>query len=505
MGSALLDTTPAIPTDSAGPVPSRVPHPTEPTPNAESLRLQVAERLAAHRSRRGQASQVQASSPGAAPSNARAARIAATVAERYAQQQTYHAFLAAEAERAVQQARAAAEVAAMNARAVAQAQQDLLQAMQAKTAPSTTEPLPTEADTEPSLWPDLGPIAPLKPINAPRQPSQAWGEAQSSTPVAASAPERKDSATLTVRLYEDESSAAHVCLTPHPVRVRENRRFEHDETEARALDEEIEFRQAPVFEEPAGPPEALPANLIEFPRQLVAARKARPRYAEGPLREETEEPGNGQLRIFEVDPAQIATTPLETETAAAQWTSIWLDQPQPSLPQTVPDTELPEHRPTRVNQFPEAASVSRRVAAAAINGGIIAAAAGSFAAVFLFASGSSLQQLRESALRTLLHPAASGPQPAITLGAAAVVLSFLYLLYQALFFSFSGATPGMRCARIALCTFDDENPTRTLMRRRIAAVLLSVCPLGLGFLWATLDEDRLTWHDRVSRTYQRTY
>jgi uncharacterized RDD family membrane protein YckC len=63
----------------------------------------------------------------------------------------------------------------------------------------------------------------------------------------------------------------------------------------------------------------------------------------------------------------------------------------------------------------------------------------------------------------------------------------------------------MRCARIALCTFDDENPTRGAMRRRILAVLVSACPLGLGLLWAAFDEDRLAWHDRLTRTYQRTY
>ena len=28
---------------------------------------------------------------------------------------------------------------------------------------------------------------------------------------------------------------------------------------------------------------------------------------------------------------------------------------------------------------------------------------------------------------------------------------------------------------------------------------------GLGFWWALLDEDRLTWHDLISRMYQRSY
>jgi uncharacterized RDD family membrane protein YckC len=63
----------------------------------------------------------------------------------------------------------------------------------------------------------------------------------------------------------------------------------------------------------------------------------------------------------------------------------------------------------------------------------------------------------------------------------------------------------MRYAKIGLCTFDDENPTRKAMRRRLAAVLLSVIPFGLGILWAFFDDDRLGWHDRISRTYQRSY
>ena len=68
-----------------------------------------------------------------------------------------------------------------------------------------------------------------------------------------------------------------------------NQQAPFDESEVLALEEEIAFRQAPIFEEPAGPNIDIPANLIEFPRQLVAPRKARPRLAEGPLREEADQ------------------------------------------------------------------------------------------------------------------------------------------------------------------------------------------------------------------------
>ena len=43
------------------------------------------------------------------------------------------------------------------------------------------------------------------------------------------------------------------------------------------------------------------------------------------------------------------------------------------------------------------------------------------------------------------------------------------------------------------------------MRRRVFATVLAACPLGLGLLWMWMDDDRLGWHDRMSRMYQRAY
>ena len=64
-------------------------------------------------------------------------KIAAAVAERYAQSPSYRAFLAEEAERAIRQAAAVAEVAARNAEAVATAQQQLLAELELWTAPQS--------------------------------------------------------------------------------------------------------------------------------------------------------------------------------------------------------------------------------------------------------------------------------------------------------------------------------------------------------------------------------
>src|SRR6202044_3467056 len=126
-----------------------------------------------------------------------------------------------------------------------------------------------------------------------------------------------------------------------------------------ALEEEIAFRQAPVFED-MGPPIDIPANLIEFPRQLVAPRKARPRLAEGPLREEAEQTAHqdantAQLRIFEVEPDQISTAPA-LESVTPEWSSILL----PARPVSTAVQATPE-APYQPILAPQTASFSLRL------------------------------------------------------------------------------------------------------------------------------------------------
>ncbi|MGP8260704.1 MAG: RDD family protein [Acidobacteriaceae bacterium] len=569
MGSALLDTAPLDPAfaEASSDSPAAATHAAARTvaspASTEELRRQVAERLAAHRSRRSPAQPALTFTPAPSPPTpARAARIAATVAQRYAHSPSYRAYLAAEAERATQQAQAAAQIAALNAQAVAKAQQQLLDSLHQDSlhreppgheTPSNTpvdqpqNESPAQLPRELTLWPEFQPSS----VAAPRARS-----AESSRPAAVhprahythsgSQPFAPAFPGLTVRLFGEAAAspllgATHRHLAPQLPPSSNSHRNRQEEkrydAEARLLDEEIAFRQSPipVFEEPTGPPVPLPANLIEFPRQLVAPRKARPRYAEGPLRAaDVPAPGQSQLRIFEVDPAQISTTPIPAEAPAPQWTSIWLDAPGPDTTESAPassvsssrsEAEGPAFQPSsRPAPLPQIASIARRLMASAIDTAVLLAAFLAFAAVFLIAAGRSISWHATAALptaslpldrhtalaRLAAHAAAqftahTGLQPSLVLASSALVLGLFFLLYQTLFFSFSEATPGMRCARIALCTFDDENPARRAMRWRILAVLVSAFPLGLGLLWAALDEDRLSWHDRLTRTYQRAY
>jgi uncharacterized RDD family membrane protein YckC len=241
--------------------------------------------------------------------------------------------------------------------------------------------------------------------------------------------------------------------------------------------------------EPSNP---LPARLLAFPRELIAPRKARPRRAEGPLREDPSaqrapgsgrpesatDPDPGELRIFEAEPVPPAVSSAE---AQPDWQSIHLDAEasMSSLKQSARNPsvdELPLH----------VAPLGNRAMAGLVDFSLTLAAFLLFILVF-------------AASTTHL------PSGRVALVGAGATLLAMWVLYQFLFFSLTDATPGMRYAKIALCTFDDENPSRSAMRGRIVAMLLSALPLGLGFLWSLFDEDTLSWHDRITRTYQRSY
>ena len=407
---------------------------------ATPLKQQVAERLASHRSRRmrmtgdAAANGHRVESDAAQTHTSRAAQIAAAVAARYAESESYRAYLAAEAEKAM----AAAAVAARSAQAIATAQRELLEELDAERS----------AVAEPQM------------------------QAQVQEPVKSfqSTPAKVESPGFKVRLYEDVGRTNVAARTVSP---------EEDFEESRMLDEELAFRLSPDAEQYA-PAQPIPGNLLEFPRQLVATRKARPRYAEGPLAADAAmEQEGAQLRIFEVNAAQISAAPVE-ESAAAEWSSIWLDAPE------VQAETIVEEAPFSAAIRPETAPMSQRVMAAVVDGVLIGAG---------FLAFATLVVARVPVL----------PAPLVAAGVSVATLAVLFAIYRMLFFTFADATPGMRYARVGLCTFGDDNPTRKAMRMRTFAILLAACPLGLGFLWACLDEDRLGWHDRISRMYPRSY
>ena len=68
------------------------------------------------------------------------------------------------------------------------------------------------------------------------------------------------------------------------------------------------------------------------------------------------------------------------------------------------------------------------------------------------------------------------------------------------FWALVGQTPGMRFLSIRLTYHGSRNITFGLAVRRFLAVIVSVIPLGLGFLAVLRDPSRRAWHDRLTGT-----
>ena len=231
------------------------------------------------------------------------------------------------------------------------------------------------------------------------------------------------------------------------------------------------------------------ANLIEFPRELVATRKARPRLAEAPFAAPAE--SSCQLNIFEVYPGTISIAPASLPARFApgsiapapawpepEWSRIQLDEQ--------PAEDLLDEPDSAVSAAPaiELASTSRRLMSTVVDGSLIVAA-------FL------------AAAMTAASNASGLPAPRVVELAAAAALLLIAVLYKALFYTLAAATPGMKYAGIELVTFIGSRPARAQRLNRLGALLLSLLPVGLGVVWSIFDDQHLSWHDRLSQTYLR--
>jgi uncharacterized RDD family membrane protein YckC len=79
--------------------------------------------------------------------------------------------------------------------------------------------------------------------------------------------------------------------------------------------------------------------------------------------------------------------------------------------------------------------------------------------------------------------------------------AFVYVQYFGLFTIFGGTTPGMMIRGLQVASFTGESPTANQLFWRTAGYMISAGTFFLGFFWALWDEDAMTWHDRLSRTY----
>jgi len=232
-------------------------------------------------------------------------------------------------------------------------------------------------------------------------------------------------------------------------------------------------------------PQPIHGNLIEFPNELVAARKVRPRRAEGIYGTNTE--AEPQLSIFEVDPSSISIRPEIAETpaeapawAAPEWTDLKLEATQKREPVAEPVAEV---RPSRDIPL-QAAPMHLRVLAAVVDFGLVSIASVAVAAL-VAVNATVLPTIREAEI------------------GGGLVFAAIAIVYLAISYMLARATLGMRYALLSLRTFDGQAPTREQRCRRLGAFALSMLPVGLGAVWALFDDEHLAWHDRWSGTYLR--
>jgi len=83
--------------------------------------------------------------------------------------------------------------------------------------------------------------------------------------------------------------------------------------------------------------------------------------------------------------------------------------------------------------------------------------------------------------------------------AAAAILILLF--YRILFVIANRDTPGTRWTGLRVLDFDGRTPSRKQRWYRLIGGCVGSIAVGIGLIWAIFDEERLTWHDHMSKTF----
>jgi uncharacterized RDD family membrane protein YckC len=130
----------------------------------------------------------------------------------------------------------------------------------------------------------------------------------------------------------------------------------------------------------------------------------------------------------------------------------------------------------------EVAPLGARFAAALADGLVLALAGGLFGAIFWTAGGRL------------------SPTP-LNIAVVGFLAALTVLAYFGLTTALASATPGLLWMRLQVRNLYGNPPSPSESFWRAFGYLVSFASLLLGFVWALLDSDRLTWHDHMSGTY----
>ncbi len=81
-----------------------------------------------------------------------------------------------------------------------------------------------------------------------------------------------------------------------------------------------------------------------------------------------------------------------------------------------------------------------------------------------------------------------------------VLTALVYFLYQVFFWVLTGSTLGKALMGLRVVRINGEriHPLRAIAR--YIGYIISIIPLGLGFLWILFDDRRQGWHDKLAGT-----
>jgi uncharacterized RDD family membrane protein YckC len=130
----------------------------------------------------------------------------------------------------------------------------------------------------------------------------------------------------------------------------------------------------------------------------------------------------------------------------------------------------------------DVATPKHRAIAAAIDGGMIFVAFGLF--LFAFHCMGGMFRLNRQTIPFFIG-----------------VFGALAMFYGMLWIWAGRDTVGMRCTGLRLIDFDGFPANRRCRLVRTLGAWLSFCAGGIGLLWALADEEKLTWHDHMSKTF----
>jgi uncharacterized RDD family membrane protein YckC len=129
-----------------------------------------------------------------------------------------------------------------------------------------------------------------------------------------------------------------------------------------------------------------------------------------------------------------------------------------------------------------AAPVAVRALAGALDAAVATVAVGVFLGTFHLLGGALHFQQRAAAGLAL---------------AALFIVGFYLFVYTC----YVAETPGLLWTGLRVVDYNGQFPRAEQRLLRALGALLSGAALGMGYLWAFVDEEGLTWHDRMSRTY----